>query len=414
MHTRLVVDELQRVVDELGAELERAVALDDDRMQLRAYSPHFGAVDPPRLSSLLHREADPNVVAHLAKSGIRRARRAVRIPAAPELDMLPRVCVTVWHNNERLGYLWLIDPDASLDVGQLARAERAAGEIATVIRQERTQREIERGRERELLRDLLSADERLRAHAAEELAASEVLEVSPAIQALVLRVLTADRDGGPVGRRQIDIALGEVRDTLAPRRAAQLAYPDHGVLLVVGRLGPEALTGLCDRLLAAGRAIGDPVVGVGGTQQGLRDAHEAHRQALTAARVANVVPTVGPVARWSDLGIYGVLAQLPAQELSAAALDPRLLALFGGDTDGVLTRTLETYLECGGDTRLIIDRLVLHRTSLYYRLDKIEKITGFTLADGDDRLAAHLGLKIARLAGVHPLEDKPEAAAGGT
>ena len=49
----------------------------------------------------------------------------------------------------------------------------------------------------------------------------------------------------------------------------------------------------------------------------------------------------------------------------------------------------------------------MHRTSLYYRLSRIELITGMNLASGTDRLSLHLGLKLARL--LHLL---PEHAAG--
>jgi hypothetical protein len=49
------------------------------------------------------------------------------------------------------------------------------------------------------------------------------------------------------------------------------------------------------------------------------------------------------------------------------------------------------------------DALGIHRATFYYRLHRIERITGLNLQSGDDRLALHLGLKLARLAGVHPL-----------
>ena len=46
------------------------------------------------------------------------------------------------------------------------------------------------------------------------------------------------------------------------------------------------------------------------------------------------------------------------------------------------------------------ERLQVHRTSLYYRIGRVEEITGMRLANGGDRLALHLGVKLARLKGV--------------
>ena len=39
----------------------------------------------------------------------------------------------------------------------------------------------------------------------------------------------------------------------------------------------------------------------------------------------------------------------------------------------------------------------MHRATLYRRLERVEEITGLDLENGDDRLLAHLGLRILRL-----------------
>ena len=41
--------------------------------------------------------------------------------------------------------------------------------------------------------------------------------------------------------------------------------------------------------------------------------------------------------------------------------------------------------------------LRIHRQTLYYRLQRIEKLTGLDLADGRDRLTLHLALTLAPL-----------------
>ena len=65
-----------------------------------------------------------------------------------------------------------------------------------------------------------------------------------------------------------------------------------------------------------------------------------------------------------------------------------------------LVGTLEVFLDLGCNARRTADALKLHRTTLYYRLRKIEEVLGIDLEDGSDRLALHLGLKLARLGGL--------------
>ena len=65
-----------------------------------------------------------------------------------------------------------------------------------------------------------------------------------------------------------------------------------------------------------------------------------------------------------------------------------------------LVDTLEAYLDLAGDAKATAEALTLHRATLYYRLNRIEEITGARLKTGDDRLALHLGLRLARLSGL--------------
>ena len=58
---------------------------------------------------------------------------------------------------------------------------------------------------------------------------------------------------------------------------------------------------------------------------------------------------------------------------------------------------LETYLDLAGDVKAASARLNLHRSSLYYRLDRISQLLGSDLSDGLIRLDLHLALKNRRL-----------------
>jgi DNA-binding PucR family transcriptional regulator len=84
-----------------------------------------------------------------------------------------------------------------------------------------------------------------------------------------------------------------------------------------------------------------------------------------------------------------------------------LQRIFSSRDGAELIRTLETYLDLACDIKATSDALALHRTSLYYRLQKIERLAGVDLHRGEDRLLLHLGLRLARLSGRHPLGSAP-------
>jgi DNA-binding PucR family transcriptional regulator len=57
-----------------------------------------------------------------------------------------------------------------------------------------------------------------------------------------------------------------------------------------------------------------------------------------------------------------------------------------------LVRTLRAYFAAGANASEAADRMFLHRNSLLYRLQRIQKLTGLDLKDPGASLALQLGL----------------------
>jgi transcriptional regulator of acetoin/glycerol metabolism len=118
---------------------------------------------------------------------------------------------------------------------------------------------------------------------------------------------------------------------------------------------------------------------------------DSWHESLDAARAARAEPRLGTVAQWDAIGSYRLLTALPG-----AAPDPALAPLLtAAHTE--LARTAETFLDCAGQASRTAQQLGIHRQTLYYRLGRVEKLTGLDLNDGEDRLLLHMGLKAARL-----------------
>ncbi len=78
------------------------------------------------------------------------------------------------------------------------------------------------------------------------------------------------------------------------------------------------------------------------------------------------------------------------------AADPATAPLLTG-AHRELARTAETYLDHAGQAGRTASALGVHRQTLYYRLSRVEQLTGLDLDDGEDRLLLHMALKAARL-----------------
>ncbi len=397
-----MLEELQRIADSLAAGLQRSVAIDDPQHRLLVHTSHHGeTVDRHRVESIMDKTVGQNVIDWIRGHGIATATVPVRIEPNEQLGVVARVCVPVRSQGILLAYLWLLDADGSVSGADLEQAMASADTAGGVLFREQLLGDIRRGRERELLRDLLSSDAAVREHAAAQLVDGDRLPADGSVVVLALDVT----DGGPgADDVAVELALHRVASRLLPLRAISTSRSGAGgVLLVGGRSLPGT-----DRLRAVAEALcketadvlGDGAtvrVGIGPVVSSVAESHQSHRGAQDALRVAALVPGFSAIASWDELGIYRLLVQLPLEQLRDNAVPPGLLRLVEADESGQLVQTLEVYLDEAGRVPATIDLLKIHRTSLYYRLNKIEQLTGMDLSRGGDRLALHLGIKLARL-----------------
>jgi sugar diacid utilization regulator len=390
--------------------------VDDASLRLVAYSPTYGGEDEVRRTAILTRET-PKVIRdlHFAQ-GIASASRPVRTAAKPELGLESRVCVPIRCQGALFGYLWLIDADASLSDDDRDDAERCAAEIGAAMYRQQELEQPRRELEQRLVELLLEGDAGEREHAAHELLAGDLLLPGTHIAAIVVRAWSGlDEELGSAEKARLSLALDQFRRALPLRHALSIVRPDHGIVLLAVDSTMRRAGGLRDlahRLHdSLERTTGWRIaLGFSDERERLHDAQCAYAHARAAVRVASRVPEHAPVAGWDALGPYRVLAEVPPNVAPEELLHPGLPRLFEQQAKESLVATLESYLDHGCDTKLTAEALFLHRASLYYRLQRIEELTGASLKSGEDRLALHLSLKLAWLLGVHPSQRRAAGA----
>ncbi|WP_283138258.1 PucR family transcriptional regulator [Rhizohabitans arisaemae] len=377
--------ELQRIVDDLAVRLNRPVLVEDRRQRVVAYSEQFGPMDDIRRNSILRRGTTPEIRAWLQGTGAFQSREPIRTPAAPHLGLLPRVCVPVRHRDLLLGFVWFIDTEPAMPQENVDHAVETISQMALALYHESLAAGLASHRELEAVRDLLLGDPRESVAAAHTLIEAGSFTQAGSVTALVIRpVLAPGAEPDESLRTAVEEMLLTARQ--AGRGALHLVRYDHGILLTAGT--PQAL----QQTVAS-------VVGVGRPQAQLAQAATSYGEALLAAQIAARVPSLGPTAEWATLGVYRLLASLPPVSPGDGRLHPGLERLLADEHCGPLVETLETYLDLAGNAHETARRLRLHRTSLYYRLHRVEELAGTDLKDGGERLALHLGLKLARLSG---------------
>jgi hypothetical protein len=373
-----VPEDLQDAVDELALRLGRPVLLEDQVQRVVAYSEQTEPMDDVRRETILRRHTTPEVRRWFRSAGIFEAAGPLRIPGAAGLGLLPRVCVPTRHDGRLLGFLWLIDSAPAMSDADLVATAAVAPGLALALFHNSLVSGLAARRELEAVAGVLGGDRQ----AARMLIEAGFPQGRP-VTVLVARPAAEPEDAV---RLALERGLLAARSRFASRHPLHLVRYDHGVLLVAG--DPVDLH----------PAMDIPVlVGVGRSRPALAEAAGSYREALHAADVAARVPGFGPTAAWDQLGIYRMLGTS-----GAAELHPGVELLLGEAAHAPLLKTLETYLDLAGSAVAASRALRLHRTSLYYRLQRVEELTGTDLKDGGERLSLHLSLKLARLTGRFP------------
>jgi PucR C-terminal helix-turn-helix domain len=329
--------DVQSAVDELGASLAHPVLVEDARHRPIWWSAQR-QVDGTRMRTILQHEVDPAAAAVVARLGLARAEGPVRTPAAPEADMLPRWCVPLRSGRELLGYLWVLDGDESVTEAHLPQIV-ACAELAAMFLAQSPMTSVGRDRRRAALLARLAAgpDD----DAARELVALEELDPASTVMVNAPRA----ESGWPL--------RGQMSAHVNPRPRATAT---SGPPLPLARL-----------YLAVHRA-------------------SQTRQALRAGAALSR-------PSWDALGSWHLIVAAPS-DLAVADVHPgaEVLARQGRPD---LMITARTVLDDGGDIARAAARLHIHRTTLYYRLERIEALTGVNLKASPQRDDLHMALRLA-------------------
>ncbi|QOV35356.1 helix-turn-helix domain-containing protein [Streptomyces ferrugineus] len=385
----------QELVDEISELLGAPATLENRDFELIAFGAYdtedeldASALDPVRTRSILTRRSTAAVRTWFEGFGITRATGPVRIPRTPEAGVYRgRICLPVRHRGVVRGYVWLLDTDPGPTERQLAAAMEVTARIGSLLADE-AQHGADLSRE---LRAVLTAERGWQG----DMAVAELRTALGSRADGVHTVLcvapwpSADPDDAPSVRT-------------VPHATALCTIPwgltGQSLAVLVRLRSPEVHTAAlaaASRLLKETPAAGPPArvaAGFGEPRTGLTELGTVWQEASAAARAALAEPRLGPVAEWSRIGPYRLLTSLAPGTVHDPAVAPLL-----SPAHHELARTAEVYLDCAGQAGRTAAALGIHRQTLYYRLSRVEQLTGLDLDDGEDRLLLHMALKGARL-----------------
>jgi hypothetical protein len=398
------VSAIQQLIDDLAARLQRSVVVDDANVMLLYASKHYGDEDEVRRRAVLQRDAGAEIIGYVLSQGVATWTTAGIIPANEELQLHTRVCVPVRWRGALLGLLMVIDREGTLTTAELSMITEAAQDLATLMIGEHPP-DVDDDAQAlsDALDDLVAGEPALRRAAVRTLTNRLGDQADRHVRVLLLKAYEGPAPISP-GHVSAGFTHAIASGTARPFAWAVLSavHERSALILITSRteISDELTTVYAGDLVARVHAVATNrfrcVAGVGGSGLGLEQAGASSRQAEMAAGAGReLLPQ--SVVRWADLGELAVLLQLPLAQLEEDCLPDEVQRLLAYDKDGRSLETVQAFLDHAGSAPDTAAALHLHRTTLYYRLDRIREATGLDLDDGRTRLTVHLGLRLREL-----------------
>jgi sugar diacid utilization regulator len=286
---------------------------------------------------------------------------------------------------ELLGALSLVDPEGRADERAVRALDHAASALALELAHLRELAQVELRLRRELVDDLLTGADDTSAYARAEAVGHDLHGPHH-----VVAVRWADGPADDGFLRAVGRAASGLGLRVLPTRRSGTA-----VLVARGHPVERALH------TALSRELGSPAaaVGVGGRCDSPHDVPRSYQEALRALEVRQGSHSAYGITFFDDLGLYRILRtgkdQREVEQFVREWLGPLL------DYDAlhrtVLVETLTAYFDRGGNYSATAAVLVIHRSTLRYRLQRIREISGSDLTDVDSRLNLQVATRIWKI-----------------
>ena len=311
-------------------------------------------------------------------------RRAAAIPhPVREKD---RMISLVKPRYEVLGVVALVDPRKTVGSDEMFALEYGTTVLALELSHLRNLAEVELRLHRDLVDDLITGTDDESAYARADALGHDLRGPHCVIVVRWGERQTADAVADAARRAASALQLS----SMISRRSGAV------VLLLGGCPDGDTLYRLLSENLGSAGALG-----VGGCCDRPGEFPRSYSEAMRALDIRRNSRSPDGATTFDDLGFYRILDTGENRcEIDAFVrewLGPLIDYDEHKNTD--LVRTLSQYLECGGHYDETASALVIHRSTLRYRLGRIREITGLDLNDVESRLNLHVATRAWKVLG---------------
>lgn len=392
--TQLVLEggTLEHLAQRLTDLLEHSISIETERFEAIA-TRNIAEVDEARRYTQLFGRTAPQLVEALETRGvlprIRDTLRPVHIPPMPDVGLeMERILAPIVVHGEIYGFMWIIADDHNISELDMMAIESGAMIAALMILYQESVQSAEASLKGSLLSRLIQGD-----GVHETILTDQSLRYGVDLRsAFAMLLVECDNlSVQQIYRRLNQLVAAQGLPAVVGQFAGQVI-----VLMQATQDLEEVAKLMQDRLRFGQGAEASPRIGISRVQRGASSVHAAHEQCLDVLQIARRLQPQAQVVYFSDLGYLHALYKAGIASLQGNPyVEPLRKLLAEKQID--LFASLEAYLDSGANGVATADKLHVHRSTLNYRLSRVEQICGVRLQDPTVRTNLQVALKLLRL-----------------
>ncbi len=396
--TNLVLEggNLSHLAVRLAELLGHSVSIETDRFEAIA-THNIAEVDEARRYTQLHGRTDPRLVTALEKRDIlpeiREHLRPKYLQAMPDVGLeMERILAPIVVHGELYGFMWVIADEHGLSEIDMMAIESGSTIAALMMLYQESVQSAEASLKGSLMSQLIEGNASRETILTDASMRYGVDLRSSYVMMMVECAMNGSQKLSSLYRIINQMIATDGWNAVVGQFAGQivvLAQDDEHLKALAARIQERA---------ALSKLCGDttPRVGVSGLQQGTDNVRCAYDQCVDVLHITRRLDPSSRVIYFSELGYLHTLFHAGASTLSGNPYVPLLRRLLD-EKQADLFRTLEAYLDSGGNGVGTAEILHIHRSTLNYRLQRINHIIEYNLQDPMIRTNLQVAVKLMRL-----------------
>jgi len=395
-------DTLEEFADRISEVLNCPITIEDANHRLLAYSTHDERTDQARIATIIGRRVPEKVINNLWKEGIipklLETNEPVRVKNINEIGLGDRIAISIWKNEEVLGFIWAVEIEKALGDEEVDLLKKAANVLKNKLLQLQIRKYKREERSQEFFWKLLTGHIKSRQEISEAFYEAQITAPS----AFSIAIFRFQEDITPEAERQISYMLKTMH-----RLKIVLYTIDCNDLILL--LSLDAVENPLDEqrdfvdYFRGNMYERFDVTQIKASCSSIYSSHDhiekSYKEALNVLDMKSKFPEeTKEIINYQELGIYQFLDVILEKRVQDQFENHSLKKLTDYDLrhNSNLVETLEVFLNNDNNINEAAKELNVHMNTLSYRLKRISEIGDINLKDVNQKMTLYIDIKLMK------------------